>query len=191
MNRHPAATAHAASTPAQQAERLATLRVAALVLRERVAPIEVSLDVVQGPNVLAAVASWAAPGVVRVRFKSRGLLIVQSVPGRPGEPDEAATAAAQADALGGTAHVDCARLTRAEQLVALQIAAARLQDRARLPSASVRVKFGNRWVDALAVWHWPGVVRLTDKESGELLLQALPGRPFEEDTAALHAAPQW
>ncbi len=179
------------STPAQQAERLAALRMAALALRERVAPIEVSLDVVQGHNILAAVASWAAPGVVRVRFKSLGLLIVQSVPGRPGEPDEAATIAAQADALGGLAHVHCPRFTRAEQIAALQIAAARLQDRVRLPSVGVRVKLDNFWRDALAVWHWPGVVRVTDKESRELLLQSGPGRPFDEDAAALHTAPQW
>ncbi len=68
---------------------------------------------------------------------------------------------------------------------ALQAGVARLQDRERLPRVLVTVRMQGRDIRAEAVWHWPGVVRLEDRDTRELLAQSVAGNPFELDVDAL------
>lgn len=163
------------------ADRMAALRVAATALRGRVAPVEVSLSVPHGPNALEAVACLRWPGVVRIRWRKSGELIACSLPGQPLVFD----AACMRDEGPGGLFFQGHAFSFRDQMSALQAGVARLQDRERLPRVLVTVRMQGRDIRAEAVWHWPGVVRLEDRDTRELLAQSVAGNPFELDVDAL------
>jgi hypothetical protein len=158
---------------ANDAARAAALQAGACLLRECVTPLQVWLDVRQGPNWRQVSATWAWPGIVRVRLSS-GTLLAQSLPGRPFTLDAIATAQ-------GPRFEPHSEFTCAEAAAALKAAALVLRERQRLPCRHLVVAAGGRSILGLAVWHWPGLVRVTDRRDGQTVAQSLPGEPFQSD----------
>ena len=155
--------------------RQAVLQVAAAALHERVASVEVRFEGVQGPNRLALVGCWRWPGFVRVRLAWRAELLAESLLGAPHDMFHTAQPTGPLAAC----------FTLAERQAALDAAAALLQDRARLPRERVQVLWQGVTIDAVAVWHWPGLVRVSAIGTAELLAQSLPGQPATLDTSCV------
>jgi hypothetical protein len=74
----------------------------------------------------------------------------------------------------------------AERLAALAVAASVLQQAWPRVQAMCKVTFGPNELDAMAAIHWPGVVRVTARWTGELMAQSAPGHPC---TLAMPAPP--
>lgn len=89
-----------------------------------------------------------------------------------------------AQGLKANVHRHRVRLTYDERAVALRYAASVLQVRFPRTQAYLRVCAGPNILDAHAVFAWPGVVRVTCRYSGQLLVQSLPGQPLEVDIVA-------
>jgi len=163
--------------------RREALSAAACVMRDRAKSLLVNLCLRQSPNTLHATATWVWPGVVEVRLAHNGALVAQSVAGRPFH-------------MAGDGVVSCAPrcyVPDIECMAALSSASRLLQSRERLPLAHLVVLLPSSvprmksLTAATAVWHWPGVVRLTVRDTGELIAQSLPGRPFDIDVTATGA----
>lgn len=67
---------------------------------------------------------------------------------------------------------------------ALQVGASVLRTRWPTLQAHCTVCIGPNQVAAHAVMLWPGVVRVTVREIGDLIAQSKPGKPFELDPFA-------
>jgi hypothetical protein len=80
-----------------------------------------------------------------------------------------------------TAH---AQAMLAERHAAMQIAARALQDQVRPVEVWLTVSQGPNRVQVVAIWRWPGIVRVVCRFTGELIAQSLPGQPGELDTTA-------
>ena len=65
-----------------------------------------------------------------------------------------------------------------ERLAALRIGAMVLKNQWPKLQAYCMVNIGPNQLDAHAAMHWPGVVRVVLRYSGELVAESLPGQPF-------------
>lgn len=72
-----------------------------------------------------------------------------------------------------------------ERLAALRIGADVLQDRYPSTQCDVTVIVGINRRDAHASWRWPGVVCVSVRNTGQLIAQSLPGRPYQLDPKAV------
>ena len=77
--------------------------------------------------------------------------------------------------------------SRAERLAALETATNILQARQPCTQAQCRIWVEPNWLDALAEWRWPGVVRVTLRYTGALVAQSKPGKPRELDLRAIRS----
>ena len=75
-------------------------------------------------------------------------------------------------------------LSVAERYAALHTGATVMRHRVRPLSRKIRVRVGPNLYDAVAVWRWPGLVRVVLSYSGELVVESLPGRPLVPSAAA-------
>lgn len=111
---------------------------------------------------------WAWPGVVSILSRDDGSVIARSLPGRPTVEDRA---------TGGRDRPAVDRQFR------LQAAASILEGLDRMPRCRMRLdlpglgRLGPNDVEVLAAWTWPGIVRVCELGSGELLAESEPGRP--------------
>jgi hypothetical protein len=73
---------------------------------------------------------------------------------------------------------------RHERLAALRIAHDVLRESWPRVQVPCQVRLGPNQLDATAVLHFPGIVRVTLRLTGELVAQSKPGRPLDLDAAA-------
>ena len=71
-----------------------------------------------------------------------------------------------------------------DRRAALRVAHDVLAERWPLVQVHCIVTIGQNRLDALAVLHFPGFVRVSLRHSGELLAQSRPGQPLALDDAA-------
>jgi len=43
----------------------------------------------------------------------------------------------------------------------------------------LQIRVGPNFLRAMAVFHWPGIVRVTLQSGGELMAESRPGQPYE------------
>lgn len=79
-----------------------------------------------------------------------------------------------------TAHL-IATISHSDRVKALQIGAAVLQSRWPNVQAQCLVRIDGNVRDAHAALDWPGIVRVTDRWTGKVFAQSIPGYPFDLD----------
>lgn len=136
------------------------------------------VQVIQGPNHLDAVAEWGLmPGAVSVFSVHAGALLARSMPGDPLKRDRGADALTCRAFRGGG---EAWGMPADEQAAALQVAAARLALSVNPQSVMLPLRDVPRqlWPHE-AAWVWPGVLRVVDRFTGQVVAISKPGRPGE------------
>jgi hypothetical protein len=153
------------------------LREAAALIEGRLCTQQRLIQVIQGPNILDAVAEWGLmPGAVCVYSRHGGSLLARSLPGQPTASDPAARSiTACAFSYGPVPWGLCAE----EQLRALLVATHRLSMSVnpRLIELPGRDAPPHTGAAVEATWAWPGVLRIVSRLTGQILAVSVPGRP--------------
>jgi hypothetical protein len=177
----PAAAKRAAARAADASWRRAAtqaLEVGALAVRARWQPKAETIKVWGGRQWCDCVAWCAFPGVVFVYTCHGAALVAQSLPGQPLTLDGSADYPAAGDAA-------VPDFTDAERVAALRAAAVRLHLGGTMVCVNVEVlAWGEPLTPALAMWCWPGLVRIVEPGTYELIAQSKPGQPFDVDARA-------
>jgi hypothetical protein len=129
-------------------------------------------------RLIRAAAEWEFPGVVRVVLQPSGELLCKSKPGHPEQVERLACVSGQWNPLDADESSSQARaLADLERKAILRIARDALRAKARPTSYVAHIATGQAWRCVRVGYAWPGVVDVTDCETGELLARSEPGLP--------------